>query len=287
MGIMERVNHNRRRRNYGARDKEELINTIKKLYSEGLSQHEISRTINIPRGTISRWMVERKIIGRDPGEAGKLKSKIYNYGENFFTNIDNANKAYIVGFILGDGYIVDRKKSKRLAIVIAEEDKQVLIDIAKEMNTIEMLKLRKSKLPNEQNKVALIINSTKMCNDLIRIGIKPNKTAKEPWIDFRNEELQWAFIRGVFDADGHIGSHGKSKSTRVSFVNSYELLSNLLKFLKKYSIGENVHTISKKQGCHELRIAAKKDLKTLFAYMYKYGDLKLNRKYEKFSSLMI
>src|SRR5690606_33751203 len=139
---------------------------------------------------------------------------------------------------------------------------------------------------NEQNKVALIINSTKMSNDLIRIGIKPNKTGQEPWIDFQNEALQWAFIRGLFDADGHIGCHGKSNRTRASFVNNYFLLSSLLEYFKKYEIGERVKAISKKKGCYELRISAKKDLKNLFYYLYKYGDLKLNRKYETFSSLM-
>jgi DNA-binding transcriptional regulator WhiA len=96
------------------------------------------------------------------------------------------------------------KKSKRLVLTLAEEDKQLLYDIAKELNMKEALKFRKRNAPNEQNKYSLIINSTKICNDLIQLGIMPQKTGNEPWIEFNNDELQWSFLRGVFDADGNI-----------------------------------------------------------------------------------
>jgi len=52
---MERVNHNRRQRGYGARDKEEKIKEIIKLHEEGYSQVEIAKIIGISRGTIKRW----------------------------------------------------------------------------------------------------------------------------------------------------------------------------------------------------------------------------------------
>jgi len=55
MGAMERVNHNRRQRGYGARDKEEKIKEIIKLHEEGYSQVEIAKIIGISRGTIKRW----------------------------------------------------------------------------------------------------------------------------------------------------------------------------------------------------------------------------------------
>lgn len=144
MGAKEKVNHSTRKRGYEARDKEKLIRLITDLHYEGYSQVDIAKKLNINRGTIKRWNDELHFIKpRTPGEAGKLKNKIYQYDENFFESIDTHNKAYLLGYIVGDGMIADRKKSKRLVMVLAEQDKQLLVDIAKEMNMQDALKFRK------------------------------------------------------------------------------------------------------------------------------------------------
>ena len=290
MGAMEGVNHNKRQRGYEARDKEKIINSIIKLHKEGYSQVEIAKMLNINRGTIKRWYDNLHFIeARTPGEAGKLKNKIYKYDEDYFKVIQTPNQAYIAGYITGDGTIFNRKKSKRLVLALAEQDKQLLYDIGRELNMEAAIKFRRKNAENEQNKYSLVVNSTKMCNDLIAIGIGPRKTGFEQWIDFDDEELQWAFIRGFFDADGHIGVYGRENRIvqRMGFTGNLNMLSSLLKYVKSYDIGKRVNTISAKQGCYDLRISSKSDLKKMFNLMYKYGDIKLNRKYEKFSSLMI
>lgn len=290
MGAMEGVNHNKRQRGYGARDKEEIIKSIIKLHNEGHSQVEIAKILNINRGTIKLWNDQLHFFeARTPGEAGKLKNKIYHYDEDYFGVIQTPNQAYIVGYITGDGTIFDRKKSKRMVLSLAEQDKQLLFDIGKELNMEAAIKFRRKNAENEQNKYSLTINSTKMCNDLIAMGIGPKKTGFEKWIDFNNEELQWAYLRGFFDADGHVGMYGRNNKLvrRVGFTGNVNMLTSLLEYVKLYDIGRRVNKISAKQGCYDLRISSKSDLKKMFDLMYKYGDIKLNRKYDKFSSLMI
>nr|MBO2506508.1 hypothetical protein [Bacilli bacterium] len=56
---------------------------------------------------------------------------------------------------------------------------------------------------------------------------------------------------------------------------------------KSYGYAKNVNAITPKQGCYELCISSIKDLKAIYKKLYEYGDLKLYRKYEEFSSLMI
>lgn len=286
---MERVNRSKRRRYYEARSKEELQQRLIQLYNGGHSQHEIAKILDVPRGTISRWMMEIGLKGRDCGEAGKVKSKRYSYDEHFFSTIDTPDKAYIVGFINGDGYIVDRGKSKRMGITLSIADMQVLEDIALYMNMQDMLKFRSPTYSNEQPKVSLIINCTRMCNDLIELGISPKKTGYEKWIVFNDEELQWAFLRGVFDADGHIRAYDSKGRLRRRFgiTGSKTLLDGTLEFLKSQGIALGIHSLFTKQGCFDLYITSKKDLQKLYDKMYAPGTLKLNRKYEKFSSLMI
>ena len=77
METMEGVNHDKRQRGYGARDKEEIIKTIIKLHKEGYSQVGIAKRLNISRSTIKRWNDDLHFIeARTPGNAGKLKNKI-------------------------------------------------------------------------------------------------------------------------------------------------------------------------------------------------------------------
>ncbi len=284
------VNHNYRKRRYEARDKEEIIKMIVKLHNEGYSQVDISKALGINRGTIRRWNDELHFINfRSPGEAGKLKNKIYNYDENFFKSILTHNKAYIVGFILGDGTIADRQKSKRLILSLAEQDRQLLYKIAEEMDMRDAVKFRRKNADNEQNKYSLVINSTKMCNDLIKLGVTPNKTGAEPWVDFNDLELQWAFLRGFFDADGHIRVFKRNgyQKARMGFTGNPNMLASILSFLKSHDLANNVNSITHKQGCSDLYLSSIKDLKVIYNYLYSYGDIKLDRKYTKFSSLMI
>lgn len=290
MESMVRVNHKNRKRVYGARDKEEKINAIIELHNLGYSQVDIAKKLNISRGTLLRWNKELKFIEpRTPGEAGKLKSKIYQYDEDYFSVINTPNQAYLIGYFLGDGTLVDRKKSKRLVLCLAEQDKQLLFDIANELNMTNIVKYRKATVKNEQNKYSLPINSTKICNDLIKIGVTPKKTGNEKWIEFEDEKLQWAFLRGFFDEDGHIRVYMRNGwlKTRVGFTGSKDMMESILQFLKSYGIGESVNAIYAKQGCYDLYISSIKDARTIYNFLYNSGSIKLNRKYEKFSSLMI
>ncbi|WP_158587508.1 LAGLIDADG family homing endonuclease [Neobacillus notoginsengisoli] len=284
-----RVNHMPRRRAYGARDKERLINTIKELHNKGLSQVEISKALNVSRGTILRWNKELKFfVPRKPGEAGKIKTKIYPYNENYFSTINTPNNTYLVGYILGDGTIVDRGKSKRLVLTLAETDKQLLYDIAKELNMPSAVKFRKTRSTKEQNKYSLPINSTKMCNDLIQLGIKPQKTGKEEWIEFGSEVLQWAFLRGFFDADGHIRVYYRNGylKTRLGFTGTKCMMQSILGFFKENGIGKNVKSITAKQGCYDLYISSMADVRLIYNKLYKSGTIKLQRKYDKILSLI-
>jgi hypothetical protein len=290
MGDMEGVNHNARQHHYGARDKEELIRNIIYLHNCGFSQVDIAKNLKLNRGTIKRWNDELGFFkARTSGEAGKLKNKIHKYDENFFTTINKPNQAYILGYITGDGTIIDRGKSKRLVLSLAEEDKQLIYDIAKEFNMQDVVKFRTKNKENEQNKYSLVINSTKMCNDLINLGFGPRKTGKEKWISFRDDSLNWSFLRGFFDADGHIRVYERNGylKARLGFTGNVEMLESILLFLKSKGFAKNVNSITEKQGCFDLYLSSVIDIRLIGKEMYKDGDIKLNRKYAKFTSLMI
>ncbi|WP_335572941.1 LAGLIDADG family homing endonuclease [Neobacillus vireti] len=151
------------------------------------------------------------------------------------------------------------------------------------------VKFRKKNKENEQNKYSLTINSTKMCNDLIKLGIGPRKTGKEKWLSFNCDTLDWAFLRGFFDADGHIRVYMRNGylKARMGFTGNVEMLKSILFYLKSRGFAKNVNSITEKQGCSDLYISSICDIRLIYEEMYKHGDIKLKRKLEKFSSLMI
>ena len=159
-------------RGYGKDSKEKLIKQIVSLHNKGISQVKIAKMLGISRGTISRWNKDLSFIkARTPGEAGKLASKIYDYDETYFEKISNQRKAYILGFLLGDGPIsLKNGSSKRIKLDLAEQDKELIYDIAGEFGLKDAVKFRKRNAPNEQNKFSLTINSTKMAEDSISLG---------------------------------------------------------------------------------------------------------------------
>ncbi|AHN24318.1 hypothetical protein T479_14385 [Lysinibacillus varians] len=162
---------------------------------------------------------------------------------------------------------------------LAEQDRQLLEDIAKELYMLNAIKFRRRRASNEQNKYALTINSTEMCNDLIKLGITPRKTGFERWVNFGREDLQWAYLRGFFDADGHISSRG-----RLGFTGNCQMLLSLLQFLHDNQLALSVHKLYPKQGCVDLYITRKDDVKKIAQQLYKFGSIQLNRKYEKIKS---
>ncbi|MEH7546301.1 MULTISPECIES: hypothetical protein [Bacillaceae] len=71
MDEMGGVNHNIRRRSYGARDKEELIEQIVYLHNKGFSQVDIAIQLKLNRGTIKRWNDELRFI-KPHNERGEI-----------------------------------------------------------------------------------------------------------------------------------------------------------------------------------------------------------------------
>lgn len=54
----------------------------------------------------------------------------------------------------------------------------------------------------------------------------------------------------------------------------------------KLGFARNVNSITKKKGCSDLYLSSLKELKEIFPLLYQHGDIKLNRKYDIYSSLM-
>lgn len=227
-----------------------------------------------------------------------MKSRVYPINERYFQFVDEPDKAYIVGFILGDGTLVDRRTSKRLVLAIADSDHEILDFIAERLNCTSLVQRGlRSKAENEQPKARLAVNSTRLVDDLVALGVPLSpKSGKEPFISFSSAELTWAFIRGISDADGCIRVYERSGVVKGKLYGPYRrarwsvtigapFVNGLKDFLEHEGFVVAPKSIQPKQGTALLEVSSQDTLRIIARRMYQYGTLWLQRKKDTFDLL--
>ena len=120
------------------------------------------------------------------------------FNENYFASIDSENKAYFLGWIVSDGNLFRTTTSLSIC------DKEIVEMFANQLDApTEMIEY----IPNHdghKDQWRIRLNSIRMKNDLLSLGITPNKskTIQYPKIP---RHLERHLIRGIWDGDGHVG----------------------------------------------------------------------------------
>jgi hypothetical protein len=255
-------------------------------YTQMLSTGDIARQLGVCRNVIWEYMEMYGLERRRPGQAGSLKSRHHTFDERYFQQIDQDDKAYIVGLILGDGMLNDRGKAKRLRIDLVESDSYLLEQIASLLGDITLVRHIPRANEREQPKAQLVVNSTRMVEDLMAAGIPlGRKSGHEPFIRFSSDVLTWSFIRGVFDADGHIGISEQGKP-RWSIACGIPFVTGLKQFLAEQEIVLSPKAVSVVPGTGHITSANRNNIRRIGLGMYQYGSLWLLRKKRIFDALV-
>ena len=252
---------------------------LKECLEKGMSTRDISKlpNVNINYRIILYYIHKYKL-------EKVMNYKKPEYNETYFESIDSKEKAYILGYLLADGYI----NNSYLEFGCALADKELLYFIAKELNTVVRIDNTFDKKARRFPRARIAIGSKKIVKDVLRytVGCKENKTF--PRI---SKELQHYMLLGFFDGDGCL-TWGKRKDRnrlwqKVTFTGSYKLLFAIQKLLQKQSITSSLHPKGK-ENCYVLELASKEDVKKILAYMYGNKDLiVLHRKFDKYNALRL
>lgn len=202
--------------------------------------------------------------------------------EDYFENINSKDKAYFLGFIIGDSDInIISPNNKRLDISIHPEDHQILDRLCKYLKCNELPKLcyyHSYKRDKIYQRYRLIIYNHKIVDDLVQNfgGLK-----KDDRLNYNvPRKLVSHFIRGIFDADGGISSWIENKNQRhryeLSISGRYQLLNKVLN-----DIGwSDKIKINKDRSVFRFRTTNINLIKEFFEYIYQdCEELKLERKY--------
>ena len=275
-------------------------NEIIELISKGLNNRQISEEIEIPQRILSEMLKHFNI-------ENKNKRYIKNINHDYFNNIDNENKAYILGFLLADGCVlVEPKKkngeiysySKRISFCNSISDYEIIEKIRNEISPQSNIKIFQNNkgTVNRKPQCVLRIGSSEIVDKLIDIDIKPRKTEDLNFkFDFSiiPEHLIRHFIRGFFDGDGCFSKIRQSLSITI-ISTSLNFLNQIAKYFTNLSEGINevIREINGKTTNYytlnfnfERTDKPEKVLK-IYNYLYDDSELYLIRKKDKIESYL-
>lgn len=269
--------------------KEELV----RLYKvEGQSLGDIARLYGVSRVAIMKYCNILGVERRTKGEArllaqkkGKLGGQCYHAINEAFFSSWSPEMAYVLGLLMTDGYL-NKPKKNSYRIFLCLNDKELLEKVAKAMDSEHNIVSSKC----QKGLYIYTFARERMARDLIRLGMKLNKSLNLKFPDVPKEYLR-DFVRGVFDGDGCVYYHKESKNKRLntSFASgSKDFIYGLEKALQSLGMPKKkIYEQHYKNIYYSLTYAHKKSV-SLFKIMYENleNDLYLKRKYDRFVAVI-
>lgn len=195
--------------------------------------------------------------------------------------------AYVLGFFAADGNMIkNRRGAHFLSLEITDLD--ILLKIKKTLGSSHKISSR-PETEHWKTRYRFQIGSKEMYEDLLCLGITPNKSKIIQFPSKIPAQYLSDYIRGYFDGDGcvHLGRYWRKDRARWKWQfatrftsGSKDFLGGLWRVLRPYVRGG---FIVKKKGGYELVFAAKDSL-ALSNFIYNNGtaSLFLERKFRKF-----
>ena len=271
-------NNVRVRRELSELDKQIIL----ERYLNGETPLAISKDYHVTSGKIPEIIKEFGYIPRDRSTSKRQ----YSIDESFFDQIDDQNKAYILGLLIADG----SRSSNSYAITISlqEQDVDILIRINECLKNKRPLKYNElsKKNPNHSNQYRLVFNSVHMCKELEKYGIVPRKDFATFFPKYIAEDLYRHVIRGIMDGDGSISS----TECRCNITGNRKLLEFIQNHLET-ALGIHVSMFvphkDKNQNIETrcIQIAGRRQVKKYLDYLYTDANLFIDRKYQLYQQI--
>lgn len=244
------------------------------LYLKDYTTTEIGKMYDVADKTIARVLNRNNVALRKSVRRSIIKN------HDFFKDINTAEKAYFLGWMISDGAIIENKtrenRSKTISLEIHQKDIEILNKFKVALDGKDDI----VKLENNRPHCYIRFASETMANDLKLLGVVPRKSHISYLPDIESS-LFPHLLRGIFDGDGTIYFMDQ-QYPRFAFYGSYEVCSCINKYLHE-NISTNLNKIVKRDGCYMVSYAGYKFSKKFYNLIYNNCDnLFLTRKKETF-----
>lgn len=260
---------------------EEVRKNIIEDYLSNLSLRQLELKYNVTRATISKYLEEKQIKQSKGNHYRK-----YFHMENFFEDIDNEKKAYWLGFMFADGYIINKENrygQDAFGITLAEDSLDTLEKFKKDIEASNPINWDNSKKGQRQCKINL--TSQKTVNDLIDKGcFKQKSLILEPPKKVP-ENLIPHFIRGFFDGDGSIIKYERTETSTIFQINITSTYK-MVKWIKDYiGMGQIIPEKRREQTWY-FTLGGNRQVIKFYHLLYENATVWMDRKYNRFQELL-
>lgn len=252
-----------------SKDKYELgLNMYK---NEDISIGEISKRLKISRSRFSTYLKENNV------EVCRRMNK-NNVDSDIFENIDTSEKAYWLGFMYADGYIISN--SNTIGLGLSEKDLHHLEKFKIFLNYKGKIRYR-----DKYKSVSIEFRDSKMWNDLYKNGCIPKKSLilEFPNEDILEEKFYKDFIRGYFDGDGSICNTEKTKM--VSLIGTFNFLEKICEISNISK--DRIYKLDKNSKQFRIVLSSNNDIFNFVKFLYKDAKIFMDRKYKKYNDIII
>lgn len=206
----------------------------------------------------------------------QVNRNVYN---DFFEVIDTEEKAYILGLLMADGCVMVGKGNK-LNLSLELIDLDVIQKVQKALNSdskVTVSNRNRAYIKNERTTYTISIFSDKLCRDLGKYGIVPNKTVNTDWLTTDiPSHLRRHYLRGLIDGDGHISIDSKGKWTIGLTNNHVRFLGEVALWIEELT-GVSPLTIGKTTTSHRIAYTGKKAKRIIYE-LYHDNSISMDRK---------
>ena len=242
--------------------------------------------------TMTSFEIGKKLGFSDKQIRGKIKhlnldGKRRKINDRYFENIDTPLKAYFLGFIYADGWIVysEERGNYEFGMELQSCDKYILEKLNAELGDQNIIYhsdpkdiFINGKLAHIGHSDVLRVYSKALILDLMRHGVDTRKSGKGTY-PIVSDEFFFDFLRGYIDGDGCYymdNNHTYMHITCASII-PLEYIQNKLNM---FGIKTQIYTENNKK--YRLMCTSDNEMNKLISHLYyEDGLFCLQRKYEK------
>lgn len=269
-------------------------NNLKKKFSFSDEENEYMKNhyLDMSYQEIANHLgyTEKQIRGRI-NNMGLTKTRKIN--DHYFDIIDTSDKAYFLGFIYADGWIVynENNRNYEFGMQLQSQDKYILEKLNQVLGNLNIIhhnnsneKIIDGRFTRSNDSDTLRVYSKNLILGLKNNGIEQNKT-RISIFPIVSDSLFPDFLRGYIDGDG---CYWKSKSGVYMHITSCN--DAVLKYVQNKLSSYNIRTriYKEKENKYRLMCSNLEGMKKLINLLYYSNDLIcLSRKYEMVKSYLI
>lgn len=249
---------------------EDIIFIIQEL-EKGNTYKSIADTLQVPAYSISSY-VKRNIY-----RTKKWSNELEDTG---WINDDNPLFWYVLGLLASDGHL-----GKFNEVSFFQKNSKFIKQLQKWISHHGVLYGKKC--------YTIHINNALLHTKLEELGFSNDKRYSIPFIEAPNEDLQWLFIRGLFDGDGSL--YFNYTSGRFEGINwqitsgSKSMTDGICRFLSKQNIKYYIDTCTSAANnlYYHIGVRSLEGIKQIFSLLYKNNEeYKFFIKYGKFLKIL-